>query len=130
MNQVAPSSIPLITKGDALVLSIAIMLLVVVFATFWRSDGRGAEVVVLVDGQRWARLNLFQDQDIHAPGPLGESHIQVRDGQVRFIDSPCPNKLCVHTGWLNQGGEGATCLPNRVSLQIMGSDPRFDSINF
>ncbi len=119
-----------ITKGDFVLLIFALAILAGVFATFWRSDGHGAEVVVFVDGQRWARLNLFQNQELHAPGVLGNSHIQVFDGQVRFIDSPCPNKVCVHTGWLSQGGENATCLPNRVSLQILASDPRFDSINF
>jgi len=92
--------------------------------TFWQRDGHGAEV------ERWARLNLFQNQELHATGVLGNSHIRVLDGRVRFIDSPCPNKLCVHTGWLSQGGENATCLPNRVSVQILASDPRFDSINF
>ena len=119
-----------ITKGDVVLLGLALAILSGVFMTLWRSDGRGAEVAVYVEGKRWARLNLFQNQDLHIPGVLGNSHIRVLDGQVRFIDSPCPNKLCVHTGWLNQGGENATCLPNRVSLQILGSDPRFDSINF
>lgn len=119
-----------ITKGDVVVLAFALAILTGVFATFWHSDGHGDEVVVMVEGKRWARLNLFHDQELHAPGILGNSHIRVFDGQVRFIDSPCPNKICVHTGWLSQGGENATCLPNRVSLQILGSDPRFDSINF
>ena len=119
-----------VTRGDFIFLILAFAILASVFATFWRADGHGAEAVVYVDGQRWARLNLFHNQDIYAPGLLGDSHIQVFDGQARFINSPCPNKLCVHTGWIKQGGENATCLPNRVSLQILGSDPRFDSINF
>lgn len=119
-----------ITKGDFVLLIFALAVLAGVFTTFWQNDGHGAEVIVLVEGKRWARLDLFQDQVIHVPGALGKSHIRVFDGQVRFIDSPCPNKICVHTGWLSQGGENATCLPNRVSLQILGSDPRFDSINF
>jgi hypothetical protein len=119
-----------ITKGDVVVVVFALAMLTGVFATFWNSDGHGAEVIVLVEGKRWARLNLFQNQDLHSPGVLGTSHIRVHDGQVRFIDSPCRNKLCIRTGWVSQGGENATCLPNRVSLQILGSDPRFDSINF
>jgi len=119
-----------ITKGDVVVLAFALALVSGAFVNFWHNDGHGAEAVVLVEGKRWARLNLFQNQELHVPGILGDSVIRVRDGQVRFFDSPCPNKLCVHTGWLSQGGENATCLPNRVSLQILGSDPRFDSINF
>ncbi len=119
-----------ISRGDGVVMLMALALLMGLYAMLWRSEGHGAEAVVLVAGKPWARLNLFQDQDLHVPGPLGESHIQVHDGQVHFVNSPCPNKLCVHTGWLSQGGEVAVCLPNRVSLQILASDPRFDAINF
>ncbi|NOX91752.1 MAG: NusG domain II-containing protein [Gammaproteobacteria bacterium] len=119
-----------LSRGDAVVWLLAAILLVGLYMVFWQADGHGAEAVVLVNGKRWARLDLFQNQDLDVPGPLGHSYIQVRDGQVRFVDSPCPNKLCVHTGWLNQGGEVAICLPNKVSLQILASDPRFDTINF
>ncbi len=118
------------SRGDGAVLLAALALLLGLYTMFWHAEGHGAEAVVRVGGKPWARLNLFQDQDLHVPGPLGESHIQVRDGQARFVDSPCPNKLCVHSGWLSQGGEVAVCLPNRVSLQVLASDPRFDAINF
>jgi len=119
-----------LSRGDTVVWLLAVALLVSLYTMFWQNDGHGAEAVVMLNGKRWARLDLFQDQDLNVPGPLGHSHIQVRDGQVHFADSPCPNKLCVHTGWLSQGGEVAVCLPNKVSLQILGSDPRFDAINF
>jgi len=119
-----------LSRGDVVIWLVAATLLIGLYAAYWQSDGHGAEAVVLVNGKRWARLDLFHNQDLKVPGPLGHSHIQVRDGQVRFVDSPCPNKICVHTGWLNQGGEVAICLPNKVSLQILGSDPRFDAINF
>lgn len=124
MSQVKPG------RGDIVVWLLATILLIGLYTVFWRIDGHSAEAVVLLDGKRWARLNLFQDQNLKVPGPLGHSHIQVRDGQVRFVSSPCPNKLCIHTGWLSQGGEVAICLPNKVSLQILASDPRFDTINF
>lgn len=125
-----PQPIKLISRGDWVVIGIATALLLSVFFTLWQPEGHGAEAVVYLDGKRWARLNLFQNQDIHVPGPLGDSHLQVRNGQIRFIDSPCPTKLCVHAGWLSQGGESATCLPNHVSVQVLGDDTRFDTINF
>jgi len=118
------------TRGDAVVMTVALVLLATLYGLFWQSDGHGAEAVVLVEGKRWARLNLFQDQELRVPGPRGESVIRVQDGQVRFVASPCPTQQCVHQGWLSQGGEVAVCLPNRVSVQILASDPRFDTINF
>lgn len=116
--------------GDTLLLLAAVLLLTILYLQFWQLSGRNSEALVMVNGQTWARLNLFQDQDLAVPGPLGESHIQVRNGSVRFVDSPCPNKLCVLQGKLQQGGEVAVCLPNLVSIKIPAADPRFDSINF
>jgi hypothetical protein len=123
-------SIPLISRGDSVVIVMAVALLLSVFITLWQPEGHGAEAVVYLNGKRWARLNLFENKDIQVPGPLGISRLQVRNGQIRFVDSPCPTKLCVHAGWLSQGGETATCLPNRVSIQVLGDDPRYDTINF
>lgn len=119
-----------LSRGDGALILLAVVLLTGLYVRYWHSEGHGAEALVMVDGKPWARLNLFQNADLDVPGPLGKSHIQVRDGQVRFTASPCPNKICVHTGWLSQGGEVAICLPNRVSLQILASNPRFDAINF
>jgi hypothetical protein len=117
-------------RGDWLVVLAVAVLLPALYATFWYDGGRGLEARILLNGKPWARLDLFQDQDLKVRGPLGISHIQVRDGAVRFVDSPCPTHQCVHQGWLKEGGEVAVCLPNHISVQVLGSNPRFDTMNF
>jgi hypothetical protein len=119
-----------LTRGDWLTTAFALVLLAILYWAFWRLGGQGAEVRVLVDGRPWARLSLFQNQDLYVPGKLGTSHIQVHDGQVRFVDSPCTTHQCVQQGWLSEGGESAACLPNGVSLLIPADDGRFDTLNF
>jgi hypothetical protein len=54
----------------------------------------------------------------------------VHDGRIRFVASPCTGKQCIHSGWLDNDGEFAACLPNLISITITGRNPRFDSINF
>jgi hypothetical protein len=119
-----------LTRGDWLSVVFALILIVTLYGIFWRLGGHGAEVQVLVDGRPWARLSLFQNQDLHVPGKLGISHIQVHDGRVRFMDSPCTGRQCIQQGWLSEGGESAACLPNGVSLLIPADDGRFDTLNF
>lgn len=41
---------------------------------------------------------------------------EVRDGRIRFIDVTCPDHLCEQTGWCQNPGDRAVCLPNRTSL--------------
>lgn len=117
-------------RGDWLVLAMAALLLATLYSALWVDGGRGSEARILVDGKPWARLDLFQNQYLDVPGRLGISRITVRDGAVRFVDSPCPTHACVHQGWLKDGGEVAVCLPNRVSVEVVGDNPRFDSITF
>lgn len=65
--------------------------------------------------------SLSQDQDLHFEGPLGESHIEIKNGLAHFLDSPCRDKLCVHTGNLGSVGAWSACLPNRVVARVESS---------
>jgi hypothetical protein len=118
------------TRGDGLILLAALLLLAALYLLYWQGASSTAQAQVLVNGKIWARLDVFQNQDLAVPGPLGISRLQVRDGAVRFVDSPCPNKLCILQGPIRHSGDVVVCLPNLVSVQIPTRDPRFDSINF
>lgn len=45
-------------------------------------------------------------------------HLEVAEGRVRFVDSPCPDHLCEGFGWLAEEGDWAACLPARAALRI------------
>ena len=42
--------------------------------------------------------------------------LEVKNHRIAFISSDCPDKVCIHNGWLAREGEQAVCLPNRVSV--------------
>ena len=55
--------------------------------------------------------------------------LEVKDGRVRVVESDCPNKVCVHTGWIALSGEVIACVPNRVIIRIDGpEEPLLDAI--
>ena len=33
-------------------------------------------------------------------------------------------------GWLSHAGQASFCLPNRVSIRLMGASPSYDSLNY
>jgi hypothetical protein len=47
---------------------------------------------------------------------------RVLRGAIAFVQSDCPDKVCVHSGFLNMPGQTAACLPNKVLLYIYGND--------
>ncbi|MCG6968246.1 MAG: NusG domain II-containing protein [Gammaproteobacteria bacterium] len=130
MNRTIQALKQRLVPGDALVVVSALILLGVLYSNYWREAYFGNQAAILVAGKHWANVDLFQNQWIDVPGVLGISKLQVEDGKIRFVQSPCEGKQCIYQGWIRQGGELAVCLPNKVSVQILSADPRFDSINF
>lgn len=119
----------LIRGGDVLILLLAAGLVGASFGAFWGPRGQGHEVLVTVDRDHATTLPLDQDGTFDIDGRLGVSTIMVDGGRVRFMDSPCPGRYCVHSGWLSFSGEVAACLPNGVVVEVLGGEREFDAIN-
>ena len=47
---------------------------------------------------------------------------EIKDHQIRFMDSDCPDKICIKSGFLSKNGESAVCMPNKTVLKIVGKD--------
>lgn len=119
----------MLTLADAALIIITSILLGQLFTdTFWQDK---AQTAVITDhrGQH-QHIDMQRDQTLSMQGAIGESTLQVADGRLRFTDSPCSNKLCIHSGWIKYGGEAVACLPNRLSVQLARNDNGFDAINF
>ena len=118
------------TRADWVLLVAVIGSLPLLYTHFWSDEGVARYLQVQI-GNRPARIiALDQDRELTLDGPLGTSRVEIRDGRARFVNSPCPGKNCIQAGWLTGAGELAACLPNRISIQLLGMHPRFDAINF
>lgn len=64
-------------------------------------------------------------------GPLGETIIEVHDGSVRVLSSPCQEKICIKSGSISRPGQWIACLPNRIFITIKGRDEKkIDAFSF
>ena len=119
------------TRADFIVLLLALLLLPVSYSYFWSSSHvAGSAVQVMKGAKVIEQHSLARDKQIRVPGLLGNSVLEIQNGRIRFIDSPCTGKYCIHTGWIKQVGDFAACLPNQISVHIIGKASRFDAINF
>lgn len=95
----------------ALVLSSGIFLSVRFFSSAESSSG----TVLVNAAENEYEFALFEDVLHEVGGKLGKTVFEVRNGKVRVLDSPCPNKTCVAQGFSN----AVVCLPNRVSICVV-----------
>jgi len=118
------------TRADVVVLALALALLPLLYVEFWHHGAAGEAVRIRVDGKPYKVVSLAHDRRVVVHGALGDSVLQIKDGAVRFVASPCTSKFCIHSGWQHDGGAFTACLPNRVSIEVIGSRVRYDAINF
>lgn len=119
-----------LTSGDWLILGLALLFVSFTYITYWGQSVYGNQASIFVNGKFQSSVDLYENRVFTVSGKLGESELQVTDGKIRFLSSPCDGKQCVYTGWISQSGEIAACVPNGVSVRILGPDPRFDTMNF
>ncbi len=127
VNRSLQNQKPLI--GDWLVIAVSIVAVIVLFQQFW-SFAPASELKIRQGSKVVGIYDLSQTRELHIKGPIGESIIVINNGQARFKQSPCPNQYCVHQGWLSHAGQVAICLPNQVSLQLLGAKNTYDSLNY
>ncbi len=46
------------------------------------------------------------------------NEIEVRPGEIGIVSADCPDKLCVHQGFVSDFRLPITCLPNRLVIQL------------
>lgn len=115
--------------GDWLILLAGTVAVIVLFQSLW-STTHAAKLQIRIGDHIHATYDLNLTRNVHVHGALGEAVIQIADGKARFAKSPCHNQYCVHQGWLNRSGQAAICLPNQISLELIGEHKPFDTLNY
>lgn len=123
------SSLGNLLIGDWLIILISVITVILLFQNLWHSD-HAAKVQVRVGDKIYATYSLDQKRNINVNGPLGRATITIAQGKARFSKSPCNNQYCVHQGWLSHSGQAAICLPNQISLELIGTAKPYDSLNY
>lgn len=53
---------------------------------------------------------------------------KISNGQICFINSGCPDHICEKYGYLSRPGQLAVCMPNRVTINIIGKNEEIDMV--
>jgi hypothetical protein len=104
------------TLADKVLFSICIFLSFYSFAYVKEALPKGTEVRIEVDGKLKYTLPLHSDKTVELSGVMGKTTVEIKGGKVRIKEAPCPNKICIHQGWIENGA--VVCLPNKVVVTI------------
>ena len=125
----SPSALQHVKAGDWLTLLLGGIFVVALSSRVWNGD-LADKVVIRSGGKIFREVQLSRDQRIEVPGRLGTSIVNIRQRKARVVSDPGPRQYCVRQGWLQRAGEIALCLPNQVSVELVGRHKRYDSLNY
>lgn len=82
----------------------------------FETDARRGSVVATFP---WPPDGRAEEGEFEVQGRIGVSVLQYDDELgVRFVSSPCPDKLCIRHGWVNDETDLAACLPNGLIVTV------------
>ena len=86
--------------------------------------GGGGPAAVLEYGKpvQTMVIDLHEDAQYDIDTGFYTIHLQVEDGTIAFVDSPCPDHLCEGFGRLKSAGDWAACLPAYASLSVVDAE--------
>lgn len=114
--------------GDWLVLGLSLAMLVWLWGHL-APAGQARQCQIHQGGRLVGTYDLQQERRLVIKGRLGNSVVHIHGGRVRFEHAPCHNQYCVQQGWLTHAGQVALCLPNEVSIHLLG-EAGFDSLSY
>lgn len=94
------------------------------FLSLGGGNGKGDWVVIEVNSKQVHRLPLSEDRVVEVNGPIGATRIEIRDGKAHIARSPCKNKVCIKSGFIQYADRLVACLPNKLVVRIEGQQHR------
>lgn len=117
--------------GDIFVLFLACIGLFLLAHALWQTPaGIATRAIIRARGAIVATVQLPADKTIVVNGPLGPTTIRILDRQIKVDKDPGIRQYCVDQGWLTRPGDIGLCLPNQISIQLLGSDSPYDTLSY
>ena len=83
---------------------------------------------VYMDGVLEQRIDLRTVTEPYTLDLGDGNRLEVRRGAVRMVWADCPDQICVHQSWSSSPAKPIVCLPNRVTVLLVGGDGEVDGV--
>lgn len=96
----------------------------VILSVLWSTTGKDGELRAEIEASGVQYLMpLSQDGHLDLQGPIGETRVEVLDGEVFISHSDCRDKICIAMGHVSTPSGWLACLPNRVFITVSALNP-------
>ncbi len=127
MEETRKEKIKLFRKTDLIVIAV-IIAFAVLFRIAYNSifAGKAARAEIYYYSELVETVDLVSGQERIFSVAQEEDVVFLLDkwGNIQFIRSDCPDKVCINAGKLHMVGQSAACLPNGIVVKIVPQGER------
>lgn len=102
---------------DAALIAALLLAALIIFAAGRVFKRDGAAVEVRINGEVVATLPLSEDTEFNI---AGKCLLRIENGEARVSSATCRNHICVKHRPIKSSGEAIVCLPNGVTVKVIG----------
>lgn len=84
------------------------------------------DAFIFVNGTLRDRLDLAKNQKKEIV--KGDMSVRIENEKMRVTSSNCPQRICVNTGPIETSGRFIVCVPNKVLIEIHGTNSLLDAV--
>lgn len=88
-----------------------------------QTDGGHPTAVIARDGQVVQTIDLSAVEEpceLRLEDARGYNVVQVEAGRIRIAEADCPDRVCVHAGWIDTPGKPLACVPHGLTITVEG----------
>ncbi len=109
-------------KTDIIVIAAIVAAAAVIWLIYSSTaSGRTVRAEIYYYSELVETVELGMGQERSYKVPQNENVVLRTDneGNIQFIESDCPDKICIKTGKIHLAGQSAACLPNGVVVKLV-----------
>jgi len=118
-----------IKKGDLIViLFIGVIILGLLGVNYFNSTVDNLMVEVSINSELVDTFSIEETIEKTYETEYGRNVLSIQDGVVSVTDADCRDFICVETKDAVHSGDSIVCIPNRFTVEIVGSKSEVDVI--
>ena len=122
-----PRSLRRVTVSDIVLILVILLFAGASLARLWPASAERAVARVYLEGELVEVLPLDRDRVAVLPDRANGVRVEVLDGRVRILESDCPKRICVRSGWIHRPGQTIVCVPRKLIVQLQGFSSEYDA---
>ena len=113
----------ILRKKDFILIFVVSLIIAGAFGVNYFVNTKNVDSIeIYMDNKLYKTYNINDKEEIKIKSKEGYNIVKIHDKGVEIIEASCPDKVCIHQGFITKSSESIVCLPNKVHIKITTED--------